>query len=144
MPRICRCSDDDDVLRPDPANLDHRRNLPRPLDIVVGPRVCFQSPHRFMQFDVDVGDEDVRRALEETFQAVMPEEEDDDGDRLDPVEYWTAPVVIPPPTTTTSWPTKKTGTTMTRATMTRATMTRATTPIFWPDVWRRFSIRMQV
>jgi len=32
-----------------------------------------------MQFDVAVGDEDVHCALEETFRAVIPEEEEEDG-----------------------------------------------------------------
>ncbi|KAL7553558.1 hypothetical protein ACHAWF_016846 [Thalassiosira exigua] len=76
------------AFKPDPLNPDHRRGLPRPLppskcpllcvfyaefDIVVGPKVCFQSPNKFMQFDVDVGYDDVHTALEETFQAVVPQ-----------------------------------------------------------------------
>ena len=43
-------------------------------DIVVGPRVCYQSPRGFMHLDVDVGIDDVHCMLEETFRAVMPEE----------------------------------------------------------------------
>jgi len=86
-------------------------------DIVVGPKVCFQSPQKFMHFDVDVTSEDVNHALEETFQSVAPKAEekqqpamggegakhnhtgkrtntkdnssyDDDISQKDPDEYW--------------------------------------------------------
>ncbi|KAL9191075.1 hypothetical protein ACHAXT_000781 [Thalassiosira profunda] len=75
------------IITPDPQNPNHRRSLPRPLppskcpllcvffaefDIVVGPKVCFQSPHKFMHFDVDTGLEEMHHALEETFQSVIP------------------------------------------------------------------------
>ena len=88
-----RGRDDDEcdvALRPDPTNLDHRKYLPRPrhpsecpllcafyaeFDIIVGPRVCYQSPRGFMQFDVDVGIDDVHNALEETFKSVFSKED---------------------------------------------------------------------
>ena len=74
-------------IDPDPTNLSHRTNLPTPLppskcnlfcafyaefDIVVGPKVCFQSPTGFMDADVDAGLDDIHSSLEETFQAVKP------------------------------------------------------------------------
>ena len=77
-------------IQPDPQNPYHRKSLPHPLppskcpllcvfyaefDIVVGPKVCFQSPQKFMHFDVDVDVNDVHTALEETFDAVLPKDE---------------------------------------------------------------------
>ena len=74
-------------IDPDPTNILHRTNLPTPLpaskcnlfcvfyaefDIVVGPKVCFQSPTRFMDADVDAGLDDIHTSLEETFQALQP------------------------------------------------------------------------
>ena len=111
------------AFQSDLQNRVHRRSLPSPLppakcplvcvfyaefDIVVGPKVCYQSPHKFMHLDVDARDEDVNQALEETFQAVMPTaaeprptsgEQDDNGTsaskhskhgdkREDSYDYW--------------------------------------------------------
>jgi len=84
---------DNATIQPDPQNPNHRRTLPYPLppskcpllcvfyaefDIVVGPKVCFQSPNKFMQFDVDVSSEDVHQALDETFQSVIPNEDEEE------------------------------------------------------------------
>ena len=74
-----------DKTETDPLNLGHRRKLPRPLppskcpllcvfyaefDNVIGPTVTFQSPNKFMHFDVSVGPEEIYQALKETFQSV--------------------------------------------------------------------------
>lgn len=74
-------------IDPDPTNISHRTNLPTPLpsskcnlfcvfyaefDIVVGPKVCFQSPTGFMDADVDAGLDDIHNSLDETFQALQP------------------------------------------------------------------------
>ncbi|KAL7522264.1 hypothetical protein ACHAWX_006959 [Stephanocyclus meneghinianus] len=101
---------------PDPQNPNHRRSLPRPLpaskcpllcvfyaefDIVVGPMVCFQSPSKFMFFDINVGPNEINHSIEETFQHVMqsipnPKIENDSKvdnlnnatESVDPNEYW--------------------------------------------------------
>ena len=79
------------IIQPDPTNPHHRHHLPHPLppsqcpllcvfyaefDIVIGPRVCYQSPQKFMQLDVDVNVDEIHHALEETFLAVLPKEEE--------------------------------------------------------------------
>ena len=101
---------------PDPQNPKHRQALPRPLspekcpllcvfyaefDIVVGPMVCFQSPSKFMFFDINVGPNEINQSLEETFQSVMqnavpnqPPTNDTKVDesnnliKIDPDDYW--------------------------------------------------------
>lgn len=79
------------TIQPDPTNPHHRHHLPHPIppsqcpllcvfyaefDIVIGPRVCYQSPQKFMQLDVDVNVDEIHHALEETFLAVLPKEEE--------------------------------------------------------------------
>lgn len=106
-------------ISPDPQNNNHRRALPHPLsppkcpllcvfyaefDIVVGPKVCFQSPQKFMHFDVNVSLEEINQSLEETFQSVIPkgiEPNSNDNPSTDkasalnthnnPEEYWNWP-----------------------------------------------------
>ena len=74
-----------DGILPDPQNPYHRQSLPHPLpaakcpllcafyaefDIVVGPKVCFQSPSKFMFYDINVGQNEINQSLEETFQHI--------------------------------------------------------------------------
>ncbi len=81
-------------IQPDPTNPHHRRHLPQPVppsqcpllcvfyaefDIVIGPRVCYQSPQKFMQLDVDVDVEEIHHALQETFLAVLPKKDEKKG-----------------------------------------------------------------
>ncbi|KAL3804324.1 hypothetical protein HJC23_011252 [Cyclotella cryptica] len=101
---------------PDPQNPNHRYSLPRPLpaskcpllcvfyaefDIVVGPMVCFQSPSKFMFFDINVGPNEINQSIEETFQHVMqsipnPNVKNDNNssnlnnatESIDQNEYW--------------------------------------------------------
>lgn len=73
-------------ILPDPQNPNHRQSLSQPLppskcpllcvfyaefDIVVGPMVCFQSPSKFMFFDINVGQNEINQSLEESFQSIM-------------------------------------------------------------------------
>jgi hypothetical protein len=79
-------NDEPNGILPDPQNPNHRHSLPKPLppprcpllcvfyaefDIVVGPIVCFQSPSKFMSFDINVGQNEINQSLEETFEYVM-------------------------------------------------------------------------
>ena len=92
-------NDNDNTIQPDPINPKHRQSLPHPLppskcpllcvfyaefDIVVGPKVCFQSPNKFMHFDIDaISEDDIHNSLRETFDAVIdviPTKDDDDGE----------------------------------------------------------------
>ena len=110
-------NDTPDGILPDPQNPYHRQSLPRPLsaskcpllcafyaefDIVVGPMVCFQSPSKFMFFDINVGQNEINQSLEETFQHIkqdvkMPENTNDKRpdssentteQKIDTEDYW--------------------------------------------------------
>jgi hypothetical protein len=45
----------------------------------VGSKACYQSPCGFMQFEVNIGINDVHNALEETVQSVFPKKEGGEG-----------------------------------------------------------------